>query len=126
MSTLKRYFFWTYERGSFHYDVMVTLILLFIFISPRFIDFRAKPVRVVPLRKSEVLVKAEGPEGIYQRFMYEIRVEDLGGAQTDDEMHEALLRVIQPIAGYVKLEGAPKPVLDAKGRIVAYEVTVLR
>src|SRR5471032_1597525 len=126
MKILKRYFFWTYERGSFHYDVMVTLILLFIFISPRLIDFRAKPVRVVPLHKSEVLVKAEGAEGIYQRFVYEIRVEDLGGAKSDDEMHEALLRVIQPIAGYVKIDGAPKPVLDTKGHIVAYDVTVLR
>ena len=44
MSLVKRYIFWTYERGSFHYDVMVTLILLFIFISPHVIDFRAKPV----------------------------------------------------------------------------------
>ena len=126
MKILKRYFFWTYERGSFHYDVMVTLILLFIFISPRLIDFRAKPVRVVPLHKSEVLVKAEGAEGIYQRFVYEIRVEDLGGAKSDDEMHEALLRVLQPIAGYIKIEGSPKPVMDTKGHIVAYDVTVLR
>lgn len=125
MNTLKRYFFWTYERGSFHYDVMVTLILLFIFISPRFIDFRAKPVRVVPLHKSEVLVKAEGEEGIYQRFVYEIRVEDLGGAKSDDEMREALLRVIQPIAGYIRIESYV-PVMDTKGRIVAYDATVLR
>ena len=126
MKLIRNYFFWAYERGSFHYDVMVTLILLFIFVSPRLIDFRAKPVRVVPLRKSEVLVKADGAEGIYQRFVYEIRVEDLGGAKSDDEMHEALLRVIQPIAGYVKLEGGPKPVMDTKGHIVAYDVTVLR
>ena len=33
------YIFWTYERGSFHYDVMVTLILAFIFLIPaRFFD----------------------------------------------------------------------------------------
>jgi hypothetical protein len=31
---LKSYFFWTYSRGSFHYDVMVTLILVFIFATP--------------------------------------------------------------------------------------------
>ena len=28
---LMSYFYWTYPRGGFHYDVMVTLILLFIF-----------------------------------------------------------------------------------------------
>ena len=27
---LRSYIFWTYERGSLHYDVMVTLILLFL------------------------------------------------------------------------------------------------
>ncbi|EQD43830.1 hypothetical protein B1A_15449, partial [mine drainage metagenome] len=32
---LRSYIFWTYQRGSAHYDVMVTLILLFIFVSPR-------------------------------------------------------------------------------------------
>lgn len=37
------YFYWTYRRGSFHYDVMVTLILLFIFVAPRYWDFGAKP-----------------------------------------------------------------------------------
>ena len=37
---LKSYVFWTYPRGSFHYDVMVTLILLFLFVSPRLINYR--------------------------------------------------------------------------------------
>jgi len=42
---LKSYFYWTYPRGSIHYDIMVTLILLFIFVTPRFWDFGAKPSR---------------------------------------------------------------------------------
>ena len=40
---LGSYFYWTYPRGSFHYDIMVTLILLFIFITPHLWDFGAKP-----------------------------------------------------------------------------------
>ena len=32
---LLSYFYWTYSRGSLHYDVMVTLILLFIFVTPQ-------------------------------------------------------------------------------------------
>ena len=77
---LRSYFFWSYERGSFHYDVMVTAILLFIFVSPHFIDFKDKPVKTVPLRASEVLVKEAGSSGNEARFIYEIRVEDLDGA----------------------------------------------
>jgi len=40
---LRDYFFWTYERGSFHYDVMVTLILAFIFLTPRIWNYGDRP-----------------------------------------------------------------------------------
>lgn len=42
---LKSYFYWTYPRGSFHYDVMVTLILLFIFVTPQLWNYGDKPSR---------------------------------------------------------------------------------
>ena len=125
MKTLRGYLFWTYPRGSFHYDVMVTLILLFLFVSPRFIDFKDKPVPVVPLHSSEVLIKGAGLSGDQAKFVYEIRVEDLGGAKTNDELRAALLRVIQPIAGTVTLV-TYQAVPDVKGKIVAYDATVLR
>jgi hypothetical protein len=32
--TIRGYILWSYERGSLHYDIMVTLILLFVFVSP--------------------------------------------------------------------------------------------
>jgi hypothetical protein len=32
---LLSYFYWTYPRGSLHFDIMVTLILLFIFLTPQ-------------------------------------------------------------------------------------------
>ncbi len=35
MKTLARFLFWDYKRGSWQYDVMVTLILSFIFLTPR-------------------------------------------------------------------------------------------
>jgi len=40
---LRSYFYWTYSRGSFHYDIMVSLVLLFIFITPQLWDYGAKP-----------------------------------------------------------------------------------
>lgn len=40
---LLSYFYWTYPRGSFHYDVMVTLILLFIGASPFLWNYGDKP-----------------------------------------------------------------------------------
>jgi hypothetical protein len=125
MSVLKRYIFWTYERGSFHYDVMVTLILLFLFVSPHFFDFGDKPLTAVPLRHSEVLVKEQGSTGNEARFVYEIRVDDLHGAKTDAELRRAILNVVEPMAGDVTLENVT-PVLDGKNRVIAYDATILR
>jgi hypothetical protein len=125
MKILRSYIFWTYERGSFHYDVMVTLILLFLFVSPRFIDFKDKPVQEVPLQHSEVLVKAARGSGEEAQFVYEIRVDDLHGAKTDAQIHDAILNVVEPIAGDVTLQKYT-PVVDTKGHIVAYDATILR
>ena len=125
MTLLRRYLFWTYERGSFHYDIMVTLILLFLFVSPHFIDFKDRPVTTVPLQHSEVLVKTQGGTSDEARFVYEIRIDDLRGAKNDADIRTALLNVVEPIAGDVTLEKYA-PVLDTKGHIVAYDATVLR
>ncbi|MGA8940267.1 MAG: hypothetical protein WB439_13985 [Acidobacteriaceae bacterium] len=125
MNTLKGYIFWTYERGSFHYDVMVTVILLFLFVSPRFIDFKDKPVREVPLQHSEVLVKASRSSGDEAQFVYEIRVDDLHGAQSDADLRQAILNVVEPIAGDVAIKNY-SPVVDTKGHIVAYDATIVR
>jgi hypothetical protein len=125
MQVLKSYFFWTYERGSFHYDVMVTLILLFLFVSPRFIDYKDKPVTAVPLRSSEVLVREQGSTGTDARFVYEIPIAEMHGARSDAEVRAAILNVAEPIAGSVTLEKYTA-VQDAQGRIIAYDATILR
>ncbi len=122
---IRSYIFWAYERGSFHYDVMVTAILVFMFVSPHFIDFNDKPVETVPLRASEVLVKEAGTSGTSNRFMYEIRADDMGAAATDADRRAAILRVIEPISGEVSLERY-EPVYDVHRTIVAYDAWVLR
>jgi hypothetical protein len=125
MNILRRYIFWTYERGSFHYDVMVTLILLFLFVSPRFIDFNDKPAAALPLHSSEVLIREQDSRSGGARFVYEIRAEDLHGAATDAEKRTAILRIVEPIAGDVTLESY-SPVLDTKSHVIAYDATILR
>jgi hypothetical protein len=122
---LRSYIFWSYERGSVHYDIMVSAILIFMFLSPRFIDYKDKPVETVALHASEVLVKEAGTEGESSRFMYQIRTDEMGGATTDAELRAAMLRVIEPISGEVTLERY-EAVRDAQGKIVAYNAWILR
>jgi hypothetical protein len=122
---IRSYFFWTYERGSFHYDVMVTLILLFMFVSPWVIDFKDRPVETVALHSSEVLVKEAGTEGESSRFVYQIRADEMGDVRTDAEIKAAILRAVEPISGEVTLERY-EAVKDAEGRVIAYDAWVLR
>jgi hypothetical protein len=122
---IRNYIFWAYERGSFHYDVMVTGILIFMFVSPHFIDFKDKPVETVALHASEVLVREAGTSGGSSRFIYQVRADDMNGANTDAERRAAILRVIEPISGEVSLERY-EPVRNVQGRVIAYNAWVLR
>ena len=122
---LRGYLFWTYERGSLHYDVMVTLILVFLFLSPRLIDFKDRPAETVALQSSEVLVKEAGSRNGNSRFVYQVRAEDMTDAKTESQRQAAFLRLIEPISGEVSLEHY-EPVKDAAGKVIAYNVWVLR
>ena len=122
---VKNYVFWSYERGSFHYDIMVTAILLFMFLSPHFIDFKDRPVETVALHSSEVLVKEAGSVGDRARFVYQIRADDMRRASTDAERRAAMLRLIEPISGEVTLRRYEE-VKDVSGQVIAYNVWALR
>ncbi len=95
--TLKGYFWWTYPRGSVHYDVMVTVILAFIFITPLWVSFRDKPT-LRPPHQTEVVVQPEG-----NGFIYRVDASAVN-ADSDASTRESLQRIIEPVAGYVTLD----------------------
>ena len=108
---------------------MVTLILLFLFLSPRFIDFRVTPVETVALRSTEVLVKEAGQVGNSARFIYQIRIDVPGGPNPGQS--EAERRNRHPACGRTHfrrrhLRSAPTQSTDAQKKIVAYDAWVLR
>jgi hypothetical protein len=117
--TIRGYILWTYERGSFHYDVMVTVILAFIFISPHYLNFNDKPVERVP-HQTVVIVIPDQDGG----FVYQVDASAVGSKHGPD-VDAALLRVIEPIAGEVRLMDY-KAVLDQAGKVTAYKVRVSR
>jgi hypothetical protein len=117
--TIRGYIWWTHERGSFHYDVMVTLILLFIFATPFFVNFKDKPAERRP-RPRSVLVLPDGENGL----VFRVDAMDVKAANSD-EVQAELQRIIEPISGYVKIKrwAADK---DLSGNVVGYHVWVRR
>jgi hypothetical protein len=115
--TIRGYILWAYERGSLHYDIMVTLILLFVFVSPHFINFKDKPVERNP-RSTGVLVIPDQRGG----FIYQISssaVKSDSGA----DIRQQLERIIEPIAGAVSITRYEQ-VKDTDGHIQSYKVWV--
>jgi hypothetical protein len=118
--TIKGYLFWTYERGSFHYDVMVTLILIFIFVAPHFIDFKDHPPTLQASGKGDILVTPDGARGfIYQVDAAEVDAQDLAMVRRN------FTNVLRPVAGSVTISRV-EPVRDNVGRIIAYRAWVKR
>jgi hypothetical protein len=112
--TIKSYIWWMYPRGTVHYDVMVTLILAFIFLAPLWINFRDKPIERSP-NQTEVVVKPEGNGFVYTVDGRAIKPGD------DDEVREELSRVIEAVAGEVQIDRYEE-VRDNKRNIISYKV----
>ncbi|MFZ0664010.1 MAG: hypothetical protein WAM66_15080 [Acidobacteriaceae bacterium] len=110
---LKSYFFWRYERGSFHYDVMVTLILAFIFVTPFLWNYGDRP-QPAKLATNSVLVKMAGPGS----YVYDVPAADVhGGAPLDAQLKEQ----IQAVSGAVTLDSYAA-VKEPGGKVRSYRV----
>jgi len=117
--TIRDYIFWSYERGTIQYDVMVTLILLFVFLSPKVINFKDKPVEHNPHRTG-VAVVPDGQGGL----IYQIDAAAVVGAG-DAAIRGELMKVIEPISGEVSITKI-EPVRDGSGHVLSYKVWVAR
>ncbi len=113
--TISNFIWWSYERGTIQYDIMVTLIVLFIFLAPLKINFKDKPIERIPHPARVVLIPDGDSSYIYQVDAAGIAAKDAASVQA------YLQRVIEPIAGEVEI-ARYEPVYDKKGQVVAYKV----
>jgi hypothetical protein len=97
---LLSYFYWTYSRGSLHYDVMVTAILLFIFLSPQIpgwnygdkpspIGGPSHPIQVIGNDGQGVIVTVQATDVDL----------DLHTTAPDAVVKKALRKAIEPVTG---------------------------
>jgi hypothetical protein len=117
--TIRGYILWSYERGSLHYDIMVTLILLFVFVSPRFINFKDKPVEKNPHLTGVVIIPGEKGG-----FIYQIQATAVN-ATAGQDVRRQLEQIIEPISGAVSITRV-EPLNDASGHPVSYKVWVVK
>jgi hypothetical protein len=101
-STLKKVLFWSYERGSWQYDVMCAAILAFIFASPNG-TFQTRT--------------ASGDVSAFEQiFVPREAISEPRGALVEREIAEHL----SGERGYEVEVSRIKPVMDESGNLVGY------
>jgi hypothetical protein len=112
---LKSYFYWVYPRGSFHYDILVTLILLFIFVSPHLWDFGDQPSRAAG-PPHPIQVMGDGGHGV----IVSVRAIDVHIPQgaSDFEVRKALRKAIEPVTGDAVSVERWQTAIDQDGHLV--------
>jgi hypothetical protein len=109
---LLSYFYWTYPSGCFHYDVMVTLILLFIFVTPFFWSYGDKPTSIAgPLHPIQVI----GNDGHGLIVTVQASDANVPAGASDAVVKKALRVAIEPVTGDAVFVEHWETVTDAQG-----------
>lgn len=111
---LHSYIYWTYPRGCFHYDVMVTLILLFIFVTPHLWNFGARPIPMTGVTHP-IQVTGYGTHGL----LVTVQAADVNipASASDREVKQALRKAIEPVAGDAVIVERWRTVQDTQGNL---------
>ena len=116
---LKSYFYWTYKRGNFHYDVMVSLILLFIFVTPHLWDYGDK-LSAMEFPKHPLTLTSDGGRGLI--ILVQAADVNVPAAAPDAAIKKALRKAVEPVAGDSVYVERWKLTRDENGNPVAWQV----
>ncbi|HUX11186.1 MAG TPA: hypothetical protein VMW51_11115 [Terriglobia bacterium] len=119
---LRRAIFWSYERGSWQYDIIVLVILAFIFLTPSRWFHDRPHLQLSDLRHVQGIVEV-GHSG--DTWVYELDarlVDSIEGVQPQQAVHQLLLNRVNPPFVIKSL----KPILGKGDVILGYTVEVRR
>lgn len=119
---LKSYFYWTYPRGALHYDVMVTFILLFIFVTPQFWNFGARPSSPGGPQYPIQVVGNDGHGMVLTISAADVHIPQ-GASQS--QVKQALRTAVLPVTGDAVFVERWETVTDSHGRL-AWKIWVHR
>jgi len=119
---LSRTFFWSYERGTWQYDLAVVLILVFVLLTPRN-WFRDQPESGGPAAPGQVLLISQ--EG--NRLTYRVDARILAPPTKLallNELHTALQEALPELRNGKFSISKIEPQHDEQGTVVAYQVEI--
>ena len=119
---LSRTFFWSYERGTWQYDVAVILILVFVLATPRH-WFRDQPEGGGPAAPGQVqLLSKEGSRQTYRVDAHILAPPTKLALQND--LHTALQQALPELHHGNFSISKIEPLRDDQGTVIAYQVEI--
>jgi hypothetical protein len=117
-----RTFFWSYERGTWQYDLAVILILVFVLLTPRG-WFHDKPQSGAPVTPGQVqLISQEGNHLKYRVDAHILAPPTKLALQND--LHTALQEALPELRnGNFSIANVER-IRDEQGTVIAYQVEV--
>jgi len=119
---LYRTFFWSYERGSWQYDVAVILILVFVFTPKTWFHDQPQVGPTVNSTQVELLSKS-GEVEVY-RVDSRILAPPTRTPALQNDLHNALQKAGAGLQDGRFAIGKIEPVRDASGNVIAYQVEI--
>ena len=112
---LKRFILWDFPRGGWQYDVMVGIIVAFIFLTPRSL-FRDQP----RMHRPSNIAVAPADHGTLQFF---VDREALAGTAPEMQ-YQRLTSILRAQMGNNRLKVTHiEPILDSEGELQGYMAT---
>lgn len=120
---LNRMFFWSYERGSWQYDVAVGLILVFVLLTPKG-WFHDQPEVGLPVSSALVeLLKQEGETEVYKVDSRVLAPPERTPSLQND-LHNVLQKAGQGLQDGRFAIGKIEALRDEQGNVIAYQVEI--
>jgi hypothetical protein len=119
---IKRAIFWSYERGSWQYDIICVMILAFIFLVPTSWFHDRPRLQLSDLRHVQGIVEVSHVDRMWVYQLDARLVESLGEVPAREAVHQLLLQRVKP-PFVIK---SVKPILGTGDVILGYTVEVQR
>ena len=124
---LVRCLFWSYERGSWPYDLMVVAIVLFVLLTPRRWFHDQPQLSPSPSTSHIALVRDDSGAGkMVYRVDIPLLVPPMRPPELERKTHDLLGKNVPELKGRTFQIEHIEPVLGEDDTILGYEVTVKR
>jgi hypothetical protein len=118
---LSKTFFWSYERGTWQYDLAVILILVFVLLTPRH-WFRDLPEGGGPATAGQVQLVSK--DGNRQTYRVDARVLTPPKFALQTDLHTALQQALPELRSGNFSISRIEPLHDEQGLVIAYQVEI--